>query len=899
MAFEANDDLKARDWQETSVDDALALLQSDTDGLATDEAERRLRIVGPNILPEEPRTSRLIVFLRQFNSPLIYILLIASVISFAVESVVDAAVILIIVFANAIIGYVQENKAENVLETLKELTALRSTVRRDGTEEAIDARSIVPGDILVLEAGDRVPADARLLFVRSLKADESMLTGESVTVDKRTATHASNMVYSGTIATEGRGEAIVVRTGAETEFGKIATCVQTTKAPETPLQKDLRRLSVWIGILVLVATAIITVAGTLRGESLATMFFVAVSLAVSAIPEGLPAVTTVVLTVGVRAMVRERALVRRLPAVEALGATDVILSDKTGTLTLNEMSVEKLWAGSFATVTGAGYTPTGEVRWEDDGRDARADPDIIRLLTALVYANDAQLRDNGIAGDPTEGALVVAAKKAGIDKEELERTHPRRDELPFDPERGYMATLNDAVYVKGAPEVLLSMAGAVSWDGTTRRLDDELRAQIHAVIELLASDGLRVLAAGIAEVPAEEDTGAVHASEGSLSLIERSVRGLTLVGLVGMRDPPRPEVKDALGMSCMAGIRTVMVTGDNPYTARAIAAQLGIANDTDDVLTSHELSALSDEALDTAITTTSVFARIRPLDKKRLVDAFRRRRHVVAVTGDGVNDAPALVSADIGVAMGQAGTDVAKEAADMVLTDDNYATIVTAIREGRRIFANLRKVLLYLLATNIAELVFIFTAINIGLPLPLTPVQILWVNLVTDGICVIPLGLEAEEEDVMTCGPRRTDEHIISQLMLRRIVFMAIIIAVGTLLLYYETLQMGVSLEEAQTTAFVAIAVFQLFNAFNCKSRASVLNARFFANRYLLGSIALAFVLQLVVVYVPFLQLAFQTVPLSPDKLGIVLLVCSSILILEEARKWVARKRQRSVSEHS
>ncbi|MDD1720679.1 MAG: HAD-IC family P-type ATPase, partial [Euryarchaeota archaeon] len=483
MAFDATDDLKAQDWQETSVDEALTLLQSDSGGLATSEAERRLRFVGPNSLPEEPRPSRLLVFLRQFNSPLIYILLIASVISFAVASVIDAAIILIIVIANAIIGYTQENKAENVLATLKELTALKSTVRRDGTEEAIDARSIIPGDILMLDAGDRVPADARLLLVRSLKADESMLTGESVTVDKRTATHTPNMVYAGTTITEGRGEAVVVRTGSETEFGKIAASVQTSARPETPLQKDLGRLSVWIGVLVLVVSAIIFVTGTVRGESIVTMFFIAVSQAVSAIPEGLPAVTTIVLTMGVRTMVREHAIVRRLPAVEALGATDIILSDKTGTLTLNEMSVEKLWVGSLVRVTGAGYAPTGEIRWESDGRDARADPGVTRLLTALVYASDAQLRTNGIAGDPTEAALVVAAKKAGINKGELEHAHPRRDELPFDPERGYMATLNDAVYVKGAPEVILSMADTITLDGIARRLDDELREQIHAVIE--------------------------------------------------------------------------------------------------------------------------------------------------------------------------------------------------------------------------------------------------------------------------------------------------------------------------------------------------------------------------------------------------------------------------------
>ncbi len=894
MVLEQNHALESQNWQQITSNDAFKLLRSDVQGLTNDEVQKRLHAFGQNTLPEVKRPSKVMIFARQFKSPLIYILIVASVISFLAESVIDAGVILLIVIANAVIGYVQENKAENVLESLKELTAPKSKVRREGAAEAIDARDIVPGDILLVEAGDRVPADARLFVVRNLKADESMLTGESVTVDKLVVPYTSNMVYASTIITEGRGEALVVKTGEKTEFGQIATSVQTSTREETPLQKDLSRLGRWIGALVLVISAVIFAAGIVRGLSLFDMFFVAISQAVSAIPEGLPAVATVVMTVGVRKMAGAHAIIRRLSAVETLGATNIILSDKTGTLTLNEMSVEKLWVGSFVTVTGAGYTPVGALIRDEDGGDARGDSGVTRLLTTLMYSSDAHLCDHGIVGDPTEGALIVAAKKAGIDKEELERVHPRRDELPFDPSKLYMATLNDRVYVKGATEVILSRSDTAVIDGQSLTLNEDIVEEILRANRTMAADGLRVLAAGTKEpqammVHSDSDLTSNHQS----SKLDDSYisEGLTFVGLVGMKDPPRPEVKDALATSRGAGIRTVMVTGDNPHTAKAIAVQLGITDPRGEVLTSDELSALTDEELSAATKKVLVFARIRPLDKRRLVQAFRREGNIVAVTGDGVNDAPALINADIGVAMGKVGTEVAKESADMVLTDDNYATIVTAIREGKRIYANLRKVLLYLLSTNIAELIFIFSAINIGLPLPLLPVQILWVNLVTDGICVIPLGLEPEKHDVMTTPPRRAGENIISRLMQQRIAFMAIVIAAGTLLLYYERLQTNAPIEEARTMAFLTIAIFQLVNAFNCKSTTSILNRSFFSNRYLIGSIALALFLQLATVYVPFMQVAFRTVSIEPLDLTYVFAVCFSVLILEEIRKRVFRQK--------
>jgi Ca2+-transporting ATPase len=822
------------------------------------------------------------VFLRQFRSPLIYILLIAAVITLFFGSVVDAVVIALILVANAIIGFIQENRAENVLETLKELAAPKTTVVRASVSEVVDARHIVPGDVILLQAGDRVPADARVYTVKALKADESMLTGESETVAKQARPHASNMVYAGTVVTEGRGEAVVVATGRSTEFGAIAEFVQSAEREETPLQKDLGTLGRWIGILVVVIVGILFVVGILRSFSIFEMFLIAVSQAVSAIPEGLPAAITVVMTVGVRKMAGENAIIRRLSAVETLGSTDVILTDKTGTLTLNKMCVEELWVSGRGLVPfveeNAGAAVSGEA-----GMAAWADESVRRLLIAMAYANDAQLADGRAIGDPTELALLAAAAEAGIDKRALNDAYPRVAESPFDQEKLYMAAASsDRIYVKGAPEVVISRCETILINGSIKTIDEADVQEILRANRTMAANGLRVLAAGTRDVTSDDR----HASEdlsSTATLDDNSLTGLTFLGLVGMKDPPRPEVKDALDVSRKAGIRTVMVTGDNPHTAKAIGVQLGIADKKDAVLTSDEINSLNDAELAKTLKEVSIFARIRPLEKRRFVEALKKEGHIVAVTGDGVNDAPALISADIGVAMGRGGTDVAKESADMILTDDNYATIIKAVSEGRRIFENIRKVILYLLSTNIAELLFIFSAIIIGLPLPLYPVQILWINLVTDGVCVIPLGLELAERDVMERRPRETKVGIISKLMSQRIAFMAAIISVGTLLLYVDVL--STNREQAVTMAFLTIAIFQLVNAFNCKSERSVLNRRALSNRYLIIAVVVALALQLSVVYVPALQFAFRTVPVGLSELAYVFAVCLSILVLEEVRK--------------
>jgi P-type Ca2+ transporter type 2C len=865
-------------WHVKSPEETFNLLDSTPQGLSQAEAATRLSTVGANELPQAKKPSKLLIFLRQFKSPLIYILIVAAVITLFFGSLIDALVIAVILVINAIIGFFQENKAENVLETLKELAAPKSTVVRNGISEVIDARQIVPGDVILLQAGDRVSADARLFALKTLKVDESMLTGESETVAKQTRAHTSNLVYAGTVVTEGRGEAIVVATGHATEFGSIAEFVQSTEPEETPLQKDLGILGKWIGILVLVIVGILFIVGVLRNFSLFEMFLIAVSQAVSAIPEGLPAAITVVMTVGVRKMAGENAIIRRLSAVETLGSTDVILTDKTGTLTLNKMRVEELWVPDSGLVRFSEDTSGGAIKGEGDV--VTGDESVRDLLTAMAYANDARLADGNAIGDPTELALLAAAAEAGIDKRALEDAHPRVDEIPFDQDKQYMAAASaDRIYVKGAPEVIIARCETLIMNGLEKSIDETLAQQILRANRTMAANGLRVLAAAVGVIASEQANGSANGS----IITDDSLAGLTFLGLVGLKDPPRPEVKDALAVSRKASIRTVMVTGDNPHTARAIGVQLGITGKTDPILTSDELNALNDAELAQTIKEVSVFARIRPLEKRRLVEAFKKEGHIVAVTGDGVNDAPALIGADIGVAMGRVGTDVAKESADMILTDDNYATIVKAVSEGRRIYANIRKVILYLLSTNIAELLFIFSAIIIGLPLPLYPVQILWINLVTDGVCVIPLGLEKAELDLMEKRPRETKEGIISKLMSQRIAFMAGVIGVGTLLLYIDVL--STNRGEAVTMAFLTIAIFQLVNAFNCKSERSILNRRALANRYLVVAIAIALVLQLSVVYLPALQFAFKTVPVGLPQLAYVVGVCLSVLVLEEVRK--------------
>lgn len=876
------------EWTHLEVDDLFRVLGSRETGITANEATERLQEYGLNRIEERKKVSRLRLFLRQFRSPLIYLLIAAAVITFSLDKHVDTLVIAVVVLANALIGFFQENKAENVLESLKQLTAPKAKAVRDSQPTTLTVDQLVPGDVILLEAGDRVPADARLFEAANLKVDEAALTGESVTVYKSPRADASNMVYASMVITRGRAKAAVVATGYHTEFGKIAQSITETEREATPLQKNLARLGRWIFVVVLFASALIVSLGVLRGESFYDIFLISVSQAVSAIPEGLPAVITVVLTSGVRAMAQKNAYVRRLSAIETLGSTTVILSDKTGTLTRNEMNVVALRAGNTSvSVTGVGYSTAGEFLIDDT--PVAPDDNVRILLKVLSLCNDAVLTSetDGMLGDPTDAAMLAAGAKAGLYKGALEEASPRIDEIPFDPVNQYMVTLHQSVadgrvaYIKGAPEVILALSSAVYVDGQRHPLADAQKSEITQKSEKMAAEGLRMLAAGYKPWEGKQLSPDALGSD------------FVFVGLVGMMDPPREEVKRALAESRKAGIRTVMVTGDNPVTARTISATLGIAGSDSEVLTTADLQALSDAELAKKIETVSVFARAKPVDKKRLVDAFKAAGNVVAVTGDGVNDAPALVSADIGVAMGKSGTEVAKESSDMVLADDNYATIVAAVKEGRRIFDNLRKVLLYLLATNAAQVMIVITAIVTGLPLPLYPIQILWINLITDGICVIPIGLEPEEPDVMERPPHDPKQGIFSKLLKQRIIFLSSIMAAGTLLLFFERLGVYPDIDETRTAAFITISLFQLINALNSRSERPLLGRGLPSNRYLLGAIGFALLLQLATVYVPFMQVAFKTIPIAAVDYLYIGVACVSLLFIEEGRKRIALRRRR------
>ncbi|MGZ4925550.1 MAG: cation-translocating P-type ATPase [Halobacteriota archaeon] len=875
-------------WEQLKTASLLEALNSTRRGLSSSEATARLKRYGPNRIEERKRVSQPVLFLRQFQSPLIYLLLAAALITLALGKYVDTLVIGIVVGANAVLGFVQENRAENVLEALKQLTAPQVKALRDGELKALAIDVLVPGDIVALEAGDRIPADLRLIEAANVKADESALTGESVTVDKVARAGGQNIVYASTVMTSGRGVGVVIATGSQTEFGAIAQAIQETRRELTPLQKNLAKLGRWIFVLVVCASALIVALGLVRGETFYDIFLIAVSQAVSSIPEGLPAVITVVLTSGVRIMARNNAYVRRLAAVETLGATTVILSDKTGTLTRNVMTVVESHAGQalVACVNEDEDTDEGSRALNNEGEQLGAPTHLLYTISALC--NDVRVTDDDMLGDPTEIALVTAAAKDGVNKKELEDAQPRIDEIPFDPLNQYMATLHalpdksHLVYIKGAPEVVLKRSSTAYCEYFRVPLRQQQRSSITEHYEHMAAQGLRVLACAYKRWDPTRQY-----SEETLD------EDFVFVGLVGMIDPPREEVRQALSESARAGIRTIMVTGDNPLTARAIAVSLGIAPPDAEVLTSDELQRLDDDALRQRLQNVSVFARAKPVDKQRLVTAFQSEGNIVAVTGDGVNDAPALFKADIGVAMGRSGTEVAKEAADMILADDNYATIVAAVREGRRIFDNLRKVLIYLIATNGAQVTIILSAIIIGLPLPLYPIQILWINLITDGICVIPLGLEAEEPDLMMRSPRDPKEGIFSRLLKQRIVFLSLVMAVGTLLVFYERLGVYSNIDETRTAAFITISLFQLVNAINSRSEKPVLNRRFLANRYLLGAITLALALQLATVYAPFMQDAFRTIPIAAVDYAYIFVVCVSLLFIEDGRKHLMSRLKR------
>ena len=884
-------------WYASDPAACLSQLDTSEDGLAEAEAQDRLGRAGKNELQGDEGASTLELLLRQLQSPLIYLLAGAAAVSVIPGHYTDAAVILAVIVVNTALGFFQEYKAEQALASLKRLAAPRARVKRDGDVEVIEAAFVVPGDILVLETGDRVPADARLITVRDLRVDESMLTGESEAVAKTVEAlpqntplaDRTNKVHMSTSVVGGRAEAVVVATGMETELGEIAEQVESTEKEATPLQRRMGKLSGILGLVGIGLAVAVFAAGVAMGQEWVEMALFSVAVAVSAIPEGLPAVISVTLAVGVKRMSGRNAIIRRLSAVETLGSTTVICTDKTGTVTRNEMTVTQIWAdGKDYAVTGEGYDLEGQVVAENHQADPGEELVVRRLLAIGRLANDARLAEregeHRLEGSPTEMAILAASLK-GLGAEAVEENRARRlDEVPFSSDRKYMAVLVESdgerqIVAKGAPERVLEMCDRIVIDDEAVPLSDELKAQVLDKNRQLAGRALRVIAAAYREAPELEELG------------EDDVRGLTFVGLWGMIDPPREDAVRAIADAKEAGIHVVMITGDHEITAGAIARQAGIAGEGGEAASGTDLDEMTDEHVVEHACGSAVFARVSPAHKLRILNVLKDHGEVVAMTGDGVNDAPALKGADIGVAMGVAGTEVARNASDMTLADDNFASIVSAVEEGRVIFNNLRRVIFYLLATNLGEVIALVASLLIGLPLPLTAVMILWINLITDGVCDIPLGLEPNVRDVLGEPPRAPGSPIIDRPMLWRIGILAVVIAAGTLFAFWSELE-ATGIERAQTMAFTTLAAFQWFKAYSARSRTrSVFSIGFFRNRWLNAGVAVAIVLQLLAVHTTAGQNLLGTVGLSLADWTRVIAVSVVVLVVDEGIKIVRRLR--------
>ncbi|MCW4019421.1 MAG: HAD-IC family P-type ATPase [Candidatus Bathyarchaeota archaeon] len=897
-------------WYNLGVEESFSRLESSETGLSIAEAKKRLDHYGPNTLIEEKKVSWWTLLFAQLKNPLVGVLLAAALLSLYLGHIIDTLVIAIVIIFNTLIGFFQEYKAETSIQNLKSISASEADVIRDCQDKRgciefrVKTSELVPGDVILLNTGDKVPADARVIEAINLEIDESMLTGESLPVGKTSGplettlpvADRENMVYSGTIVTQGRGKALVVSTGMSTEIGGIAELIQTTEKTKTPIQYRISNLTKKLGLFALISSLAVLIVGLLYGFDFYEIFLFALAAAISAIPEGLPAVVTITLAIGVNRMAARNAIIRRLQAVDTLGSATVICTDKTGTLTTNQMTVRQLFLlDRIIEVTGVGFEPEGT--FKEDGKPISVNEDsaVQLLLQTVALCNDSRLRDHEdkagykweIRGDPTEGALVVAAAKAGLRKDELEEDFSRTDEIPFSSKTKYMVTFHresgDAVvaFAKGAPEEILEMCSAVYLEGEERRLTDKIKEQVLAVNEDMASQALRVLAVAYQKNISEEETEKVK------TRIQNKKLKLIFIGLVGMIDPPRPEAKEAVRRCKKAGIKVIMATGDHKLTAEAIAKQIGLLDENSKIFSGAEIRDVSDEELDEVINEASVFARVSPSDKHRIVESLRRRGHIVAMTGDGVNDAPALKAAQIGISMGITGTDVTKETADMVLADDNFASIVNAIEEGRVVFQNIQKVVKYLISTNTGEIMTVLTALLLlpTAPLIFTPVQILWVNLVTDGLLDVTLAMEPKEGDVMNEPPKAVDEKIINREIVLNTVFVGVIMMVGTLWFFVTEWSMG-NILRAQTLGFTTLAMFQVFNALNCRSRTkSVFKIGFFKNKYLLAAIVTSVALQVLATYLPFFQTALGTVALTIWDWISVILVTSTILIAEEIRK--------------
>jgi len=889
--------MEAAQFHSKRIEEALAELQSDAErGLSAGEVESRLRKFGHNELTEKPRPGFLALLLDQFNNYLVIILIVAALIALALGEYVDSIAIMCIVVLNAVIGVIQESKAEQALAALKKMAAPSAQVMRGGHQLTVPGRELVPGDIVMLEAGNYVPADLRLVTAVNLKVEEASLTGESVPVEKSAAAVLENEIplgdrknsaFMSTMVTYGRGKGLVTGTGMSTQIGLIAEMIQSYEEEDTPLQRKLQQLGKVLGTICIAICAVVLIYGLIRDTHLTdvfkigfleylraeqkdiiNLFMTAVSLAIAAVPEGLPAIVTICLALGMQQMIKRNALIRKLPAVETLGCATVICSDKTGTLTQNAMTVVQGWAGGKRLrITGEGYQPRGEFSAEGAPLDPLADADAKLLLQGAMLCNDAKLEEETgswrMVGDPTEGALVVAATKGGLRRAELERTMPRLQEIPFDSDRKRMTTIHrrdgaDVIaFVKGAPDVLLDQCTHIQRAGQAVALTAERRSEILERNLDMARAALRVLGVAyrpLREVPAQPKPEDVE-------------RDLVFVGLLGMIDPARPEVTEAVKVAKGAGLKSVMVTGDHKETAEAIARDIGLLTPGGLVLAGPEIEKLSDEELAARADRLEVCCRVSPQHKTRIVDAMKARDHVVAMTGDGVNDAPALKRANIGVAMGITGTDVTKQTADMVLTDDNYASIVAAIEQGRIIYSNIRKFVYFLLACNAGEILIIFGAMLIGMPIPLRPVHLLWLNLVSDGAPALALGMEKGDKDIMKHPPRPPREPVINRDMAIGIAVIAVVDAIAILMAFYLGLQRYPGhLEAAQTIAFVTLCSSELIRAYTARSEYhSVFAIGVFSNKWMNWAVLASFLLVLAVVYVPFLNPFFDTVPLTLD----------------------------------
>ncbi|MFX1369331.1 MAG: cation-translocating P-type ATPase [Promethearchaeota archaeon] len=930
-------------WYSNDKEHVIQALGTTEEGLSNSEAQKRIEKYGFNELVEIGRVHPIMMFLRQFTDPMVIILLVAIVISVVTTMLsnsrgddhgyIDAIVISAIVVFNAVFGFVQEYRSERALEALKDMAAPRARVKRDGLWTEIESRNLVPGDLVGFEAGDRVPADGRVIYAVGLSADEAVLTGESIAVRKieepifltsPAVGDMKNMCFQGTTISAGKGQAVITSTGMDTRFGQIAELVQESEKDMTPLQLDLADLGKKLGFLVIVLCAVVFGAEIIRGtsESTTEMLLAAIALAVSAIPEGLPAVVTITLAIGVQQMVQRNAIVRRLPSVETLGSTTIIASDKTGTITKNEMTVQSLFTnGMTISVTGVGYNRTGGFYRASSEYDVQDDPHAVKLLqigqlctNSLLQPSPTGVTDWTIIGDPTEGALLVAAEKAGITYDATWSKYTEITEISFDSARKRMTSIcrNDDgtlyAFSKGAPEILLPLCDRIFEDGEVCELTDEDQAQILSVNAGLAENALRVLA--FAYRPLKEEIPDWEP--------ERVERNLIFIGLIGMIDPPRDEVRDSIRICKDAGIRPIMITGDHELTARAIAAEVGLIPRNGLVITGAGIDSMSEQSLQDAVKECDVFARVSPEHKLMIVKALKSQGHVIAMTGDGVNDSPAIKSADVGVSMGIRGADVTKEASDVILTDDNFATIVTAVEKGREIYSNIRKFVRFLLAANFDEIFLIFTIIMIGLPLPITPIQILWLNLATDGFPALALGVDPPEEGVMDRPPRKPGEKMMGRGMASFVIIAGFVafLAATFVFLWALTIYGGwipgitgslvdwnsphwsQTLTHAQTSVFASVVTFELLFVWNCRDEYHpIWRTKVRHSTALFAAVILSAILTIATIYVPFMWPLFQTTPLNLIDWAVIILTSLPGLLIPPHIIFGHNQRKEPISE--